>query len=112
MQGQKPRPRKPSEYIAARNEGKPYILNLYDSPPPLEILGLVLDKEQALKGCDVPLDRPIFQAEPSDITFQGFQPFKTYELVVNFRNIDKVIDRLQRWPVRFGLSHKKAPISR
>jgi hypothetical protein len=47
--------RKPSEYINARNLGKPY-LQAYETPPILQILELVLDKEQHVtKTCELPI---------------------------------------------------------
>ena len=54
------------------------------------IIKLIQDKELGIKGCDVPIDRPLFQPEPSNMTIKGYLPFKTYELVIQFRNLDKV----------------------
>ena len=36
------------------------------------------------------IDEPLFQPYPSDITFQKFEPFNTYEVPLLLRNNDKV----------------------
>ncbi|CAF1106189.1 unnamed protein product [Rotaria sordida] len=38
----------------------------------------------------VDIDEPLFQPYPSDITFQKYEPFKTYEVPLLLRNNDKV----------------------
>ncbi len=38
----------------------------------------------------VDIDEPLFQPYPSDITFQKFEPFNTYEIPLLLRNNDKV----------------------
>ena len=40
--------------------------------------------------CAVPVDKPVFQALPSSVAFMGYEPFKTYETVLRFRNNDNV----------------------
>ncbi|KAH6588049.1 hypothetical protein BASA50_010912 [Batrachochytrium salamandrivorans] len=87
--------KRPSEYIRA------YIPYSNDNPVQTvdhthvtTIVEMVCDKESALRSCDVPLGRPLFCAEPSNITLQSFLPFKTYELVISFRNLDKTARRI------------------
>lgn len=74
------KPRKPSDFIKARNSGKPYLVQAYETAPALQILDLIMDIENVTKTCDVPLgtfifivDKPIFEPEPSYVVFQGFK---------------------------------------
>ena len=83
---------KPSEYIRDR------LLSTADKLAQVsakieipEIIQLIQDKEGSVKNYDVPIDRPLFQPVPSRVVLQSFEPFVTYEVVINFRNIDKVI---------------------
>ena len=36
------------------------------------------------------VEEPIFQPFPSDIVFQNFEPYQTYEVPLQLRNNDKV----------------------
>lgn len=36
------------------------------------------------------IEEPIFQPFPSDIVFQNFEPYQTYEVPLQLRNNDKV----------------------
>ena len=38
------------------------------------------------------IDEPMFQPFPSEIFFQKFEPFETYEVPLVLRNNDKVCD--------------------
>ena len=40
----------------------------------------------------VNIDEPMFQPFPSEIFFQKFEPFETYEVPLVLRNNDKVCD--------------------
>ena len=40
--------------------------------------------------CQVPVDEPIFQPFPPEVMFHGYEPFKTYEASLFFRNNDTV----------------------
>nr|KAJ3422705.1 CDP-diacylglycerol--glycerol-3-phosphate 3-phosphatidyltransferase [Polyrhizophydium stewartii] len=42
---------------------------------------------------------PLFHPEPSNISLQSYLPFKTYELVINFRNMDKFARKLRLEPI-------------
>jgi hydrocephalus-inducing protein len=78
--------KKPSDFIRL-NEEKTFKISVSNEnhvPTVIE-----LEKEIPL-NCSISLDRPLFQPEPSNLTIEGFTPFKTYELVISFRNVDKV----------------------
>ncbi|KAK6093184.1 hypothetical protein MT418_006524 [Batrachochytrium dendrobatidis] len=81
----------PSEFI------REYLPNPQNNPVQIidhahtsSIVELVWDKESVVRSTDIPFDRPLFRPEPSNITLQNYLPFKTYELVINFRNLDKI----------------------
>ncbi|KAJ3260794.1 hypothetical protein HK103_007357 [Boothiomyces macroporosus] len=114
------RTRKPSDYIKARQSGKYCVFATNDSVPP-EVIALVDDTENIIQNCQVPFEKPLFQPEPSSIRLEYFSPFKCYELLVSFRNIDKVPRRLrveqsaspyfsiQAWNSKSFQSEKVAP---
>ena len=64
----------------------------YPRPKIIELCGNdVGDNEAALvKVAEVPIDRPLFEPLLSEIVLQGYEAFKVYEVVVRFRNNDKV----------------------
>lgn len=78
--------RKPSEYIKLKEEKsyKVHVSNECQIPTVIDL------EKEALPQCSLSVDRPIFQPEPSNLTLEGFTPFKTYELLISFRNTDKV----------------------
>lgn len=41
-------------------------------------------------ACNVPVDEPIFQPFPPEVTFHGHEPFKSYEALLYLRNNDLV----------------------
>lgn len=41
------------------------------------------------------IEEPLFQPFPSDIVFQNFEPFQTYEVPLQLRNNDKVCNVTQ-----------------
>lgn len=55
-----------------------------------QIIELVQSPDGPIKDCSVPLDRPIFEPFPSEVVLQSYKPFQTYEIVIKFRNMDKV----------------------
>ena len=78
--------KKPSDFIKTKEDTsyKIHVSNQSQIP-------IVIDLErETLANCSISLDRPLFQPEPSNLTIEGFLPFKTYELVISFRNVDKV----------------------
>ncbi|KAI8900319.1 hypothetical protein BC833DRAFT_523632 [Globomyces pollinis-pini] len=83
--------KKPSEYIKYKQKAKFKLQASSDNKIPSVITELIPDEEKVLQHCQVAYDKPLFRPEPSNLTLQGFIPFKTYELVISFRNIDKVI---------------------
>ena len=78
--------KKPSEFIKTREE-KSYSVTVSSERKVPIVTGL---ERETLPNCTISLDRPLFQPEPSNLTLEGFEPFKTYELAISFRNIDKV----------------------
>ena len=50
----------------------------------------LVDPNDILKPSVLPIDTPIFQPFPSQIILQNYIPFQKYEVVVSFRNSDKV----------------------
>lgn len=95
--GSSQQPLTPSQYIQDRRltcgQKLAQVSSRVDSPL---IISLSQDKEGSVRNYQVPIDRPLFQPCPSVIAFQSFEPFVTYEVVVNFRNIDKVQLNLQK----------------
>jgi hydrocephalus-inducing protein len=84
-------PRKPSELIQAR-QAKKYNISISNKNPIPAVVDLIKgESDKTIQQCHVPFDIPLFQPEPANLTLEGFQPFKTYELVISFRNIDKVV---------------------
>ncbi|KAJ3270503.1 hypothetical protein HDV01_007759 [Terramyces sp. JEL0728] len=112
--------RRPSDYIKARQTGKYCVFATNDNIPP-EVIALVDDTENIIQNCKVPFERPLFQPEPSSIRLEYFSPFKSYELLINFRNMDKVPRRLRieesrspyfsihPWSTKSNQSDKVAP---
>jgi hydrocephalus-inducing protein len=47
------------------------------------------------KETQVPVDQPLFHANPSYVIFQSYRPFETFEGLLSFRNRDKVARRLK-----------------
>lgn len=41
-------------------------------------------------NCVVPVDEPIFQPFPPEVTFHGYEPFRSYEALLYLRNNDAV----------------------
>jgi hypothetical protein len=55
-----------------------------------KIVEFVGADDTPLKVSDIPIDKPLFEPYPSEIILQSYEPFQTYEIVVSFRNNDKV----------------------
>ena len=55
-----------------------------------EIVELVQGADGPIKDSNVPIDRPLFEPFPPEIILQAYQPFHTYEVVLKFRNMDRV----------------------
>ena len=83
---------KPSEYIKERflstAEKLAQVSAKIEIP---QIVELIHDKDSSAKNYMVSVDTPLFQPVPSTIFLQSCEPFVTYEVVINFKNIDKVI---------------------
>ncbi|TPX54724.1 hypothetical protein PhCBS80983_g05802 [Powellomyces hirtus] len=90
----------PSEWMAARNLSTAECLAQasHSSFTP-RIIELIDDAEAATKPCQVPMDKPLFQPFPSTIKLQSYKPFQTYDVVINFRNNDKIPRRMKIAPI-------------
>ncbi|KAJ3332957.1 hypothetical protein HDU76_012454, partial [Blyttiomyces sp. JEL0837] len=71
-----------------RNSNQPKIVELVRQSNPLS------------KTPEVEIDCPLFEPLPSEIVLQTFEPFRTYEIIVSFRNHDKVARRLLLEPIQ------------
>ncbi|KAJ3129345.1 hypothetical protein HK098_001757 [Nowakowskiella sp. JEL0407] len=60
-----------------------------------QIVELLSADERKLKDSNVPIDQPIFEPFPPEITLQSFDAFKKYEVLIFFRNNDKTARKLQ-----------------
>ncbi|KXZ49496.1 hypothetical protein GPECTOR_21g722 [Gonium pectorale] len=49
--------------------------------------------------CKVPVDEPIFQPFPPEVTFHNYEPFQTYEATLYLRNNDNVSRRVKVLPM-------------
>jgi hypothetical protein len=81
--------RKPSQMLIESQEKrcKIYASELNRIP---KIIELVRDSEIEIQNCQVPFEEPLFRPEPPNLVLERFVPFKIYELVFSFRNMDKV----------------------
>ena len=82
-------PVKPSAYIAEQ------ILSLSDrlalpTAHRTEIIAFTDVAEANQRDFRVPIDEPIFKPLPAKVVLQNFVPFQTYEVLLSFRNVDKV----------------------
>jgi hypothetical protein len=82
--------RKPSEFIRYR-QAKNCRVYTGNNLPLSSVVELIRNSDIEIQQCQVPLDQSLFRPEPSNIILEGFIPFKTYELIVNFRNMDHVL---------------------
>ncbi|XP_068693384.1 hydrocephalus-inducing protein homolog [Montipora foliosa] len=81
----------PSAYMAEMQLTTDERLKLtYEMRVP-QIIELLDMSEQSLQRfTTMDIEEPIFQPFPSDIVFQNFEPFQTYEVPLQLRNNDKV----------------------
>ncbi|KAJ3159463.1 hypothetical protein HDU86_001781 [Geranomyces michiganensis] len=90
----------PSEWIKARSltvaECLARASQLSFTP---RIIDNIDDAEAAAKPCQVPIDRPLFQPFPASIKLESYKPFQAYEIVINFRNDDKIPRRMKIDPI-------------
>lgn len=56
-------------------------------PKIIELMGL---NEKYQRNFQVPLDEPLFSAQPAEVVLQNFEADQTYEVTISFRNQDKV----------------------
>jgi hypothetical protein len=48
------------------------------------------NNDQQHRDFKVPVDQPLFKPIPSEVVLQNFTPYQTYEVLISFRNVDKV----------------------
>ena len=95
---------KPSQFMFQVNmntEQKLANMHTMSVPRKLELLDMAETTHQ--KVSYVNIDEPMFQPFPSEVIFQNYEPFETYEVPLLLRNNDKVQDFLI-----FSLDHKSA----
>lgn len=80
---------KPSELISQRLLTTSERLSQLDEIEP-RIVELMDLSESDQHDFVVPIDRPLFKPTPSQVVFQNFTPFRSYEVLLSFRNVDKV----------------------
>lgn len=90
----------PSAYIKDRLLSTRDKLTALDKDSIPQIIEIVDDKEGSVRNYTVGLDRPLFQPNPSFIQLQSFEPFMTYEVVINFKNVDSFTRRLKIDPIQ------------
>ncbi|KAL7750642.1 hypothetical protein RI367_003984 [Sorochytrium milnesiophthora] len=59
----------------------------------------VFDDSKAARESTVPDNKALFMSVPAMVHFQNYEPFKTYECPVTFRNIDKLPRRIRVDPI-------------
>ena len=82
---------KPSQYMFQMNmntEQKLANMHTMSVPRKLELLDMSETSHQ--KHSTVSIDDPMFQPFPSEVWFQNYTPFETYEVPLVLRNNDKV----------------------
>ena len=82
---------KPSQYMfqmSMNTEQKLANMHTMSVPKKLELLDMSETSHQ--KHSTVSIDDPMFQPFPSEIVFQNYTPFETYEVPLVLRNNDKV----------------------
>ncbi|KAI8803400.1 hypothetical protein BJ742DRAFT_498091 [Cladochytrium replicatum] len=100
LSGLLPTSYKPSDYIAERCMSTATFLSHHSALSfKTPIIEFVSDNESSFLGSAVSNDTPLFEPFPNHVILQGFTPFKTYEVVVRFRNNDKVARRFRIDPL-------------
>ena len=54
------------------------------------------------------ISRPLFDAQPSEIVFQQFEPPTSYDVILSLRNIDKVTSMHSHTTDHYHLQYKHA----
>ena len=81
----------PSEYFKDRKLELPEKLSkMATLNQKSQITQLHSNDSVSLKPFTVPMDTPLFEAFPSEVHLQNYKPFQTYEVVITFRNMDRV----------------------
>ena len=70
------------------------LANMHTMNVPHKVELLDMSETSHQKISMVNIDDPMFQPFPSEIIFQNFEPFETYEVPLTLRNGDKVNSEL------------------
>lgn len=82
----------PSEFLKDRKLSLPEKLSkMATLCPKSRIVQVHSNDSVSIKPFTVPMDTPLFEAFPSQVHLQNYEPFITYEVVITFRNMDRVI---------------------
>ncbi|KAJ3106206.1 hypothetical protein HDU97_006839 [Phlyctochytrium planicorne] len=92
--------KRPSEYIKERSlTTEERLIQASASAESTRIIELITNNDFSSRVSDVPIGKPLFEPQPSEIILQTYTPFETYEIVVSFRNNDKFARRLKLEPI-------------
>lgn len=81
--------KKPSKVLLEKMDLKPKIYST-KTQGGTHIIEFIPEPDVDIQQCQVPFEETLFRPEPPNLVIEKFIPFKTYELVFNFRNMDKV----------------------
>jgi hydrocephalus-inducing protein len=86
-------PMRPSELTKDRALSLPEKLASHATACALQkpVIAEILSAEPTVaRQFSVPVDAPLFEPFPSSVMLQAYEPFQKYEVVIAFRNADKV----------------------
>ncbi|KAJ3215867.1 hypothetical protein HDU67_010224 [Dinochytrium kinnereticum] len=92
--------KRPSDYLKERSlTTEERLLQYSSSADSTKIVELIPNNDFSSRVSDVPIGRPLFEPQPSEVVLQSYKPFETYEMIVSFRNNDKFARRLKLEPI-------------
>lgn len=88
--GPAPAPLPPSRYLAERmlSTAERLVLTSTHRTEIIEFTEPPTEMNQ--RDFRVPIDEPVFKPLPAEVVLQNCVPFQTYEVLLSFRNVDKV----------------------
>ena len=87
----------PSEFLRIMSLNTQQYLDQVTEVRPARIIELLsLENGQKETGHDI--NEPLFQPYPSEVRFQSYVPFETFEVPLTFRNVDRVARRITIQP--------------
>ena len=69
------------------------LANMHTMNVPRKLKLLDMSETTHQKHSKINIDEPMFQPFPSEVVFQNYEPFETYEVPLVLRNNDKVRSR-------------------